>query len=677
MKFTKLFAASMAVLTLASCSKDMVETPDSGLPNLKPGDALITFNLSGKTSSYATDAQEKAIENKQYKLYAADGTEIPTTDNTSTDNNKLTLVVDATEMENHWGTNMNLVVVANAADVALPNAYSGVAALTVSKTLDLAATGGLPAAVDVPINMTRDGVKHEVDANNKANQLRRAVSRIYVQKGANASGSINGARVTITGTNNAARLFGTDYTGAATTLSYTQEVKGETAQPIAYVYPSPVGVQVNVVLGNSNRTIILKNPLLHNSNYALTITPLPSTNGEIDFDLSFEDWGDGDDFDLDFNDPQTLKPDGTLQGSLVDYTLESGKLISPVFGSLNPTGNSVAEISVPVTDLFNVKEGTTLTFTGATLAAAAGRSGDGSISADGQFKVWVDGGNLKFKLIPNYNTSDNKEYQTQLTLTSNSSSDTYTEVVTFVSKPVYDKDFFYDVDGVSLTTLMLGKPKDDSADDKSKIAFVNGVLEEIRPNSTETVTQEMMRTFLIAKLNISYNEYAKYVQGGDKAGAISCPYGSRIPTTEELYKILGFKDELYAGITSPATIWFSALGYPYDSNFYGDDFADENDWTSYAGALKDNHKMFLEVNGGVTSYTIKDNNGTRIAVFGSNANNLKLQSWWGVGNRNLNFAFVNNLGFGTTATDSGSPTQIRCVKDFTNTYDVAKAALAQ
>lgn len=302
MKVRNLFAASLAAMTFFSCSNEVEELGSAGA-GLAPGDALISFDLGGKTT-YSTTAKEGQILSGSAKLFKG-GAEL-TLENVLVSGGKLTATVPGDQFAENDEASLYIWINGNPVetDLAEENTFKNA---TVETNLDYNLTAGIPASGVKTITLIAGTI--EVPAGN----LTRVASRVGATSADGNSNSIKDFQVEISNTAKAGYLFPvtgqTALTDAGTTLSKTltgtiTDMYGS-SETVGYIYPKN-GVKVKVTAKDGSVKEV-EFDAKANKNYAIKITPMvPNTDGNFSWDITVDGWNaDSEEVEVDFSKPGT------------------------------------------------------------------------------------------------------------------------------------------------------------------------------------------------------------------------------------------------------------------------------------------------------------------------------------------------------------------------------------
>lgn len=394
MKVKSLFAASLAAMSLFSCSNE-IEDLNSGA-NLAPGDAMISIDLGGKTT-YSTEELETKIHNGHARLFTKAGagetsTEIKLTDlNIDKDGKKFTAKILADDFVS--GTEANLYFYINSnINTSLTEEFLKV--IHAGTPLDRGLSGGIPATSITPVTLTSGSTVTSLT------ELKRSASRIgaVAAEGYKLS-DLNGYAVTISNYSTNGFLFATDtqpFLGADGT-AITINLDGDAAnmykgsETVGYIYPSEA---VEVVVAKGSETRRTSFTAKAGKNYILKIKPKPQgSDGNFDWDIAIEDWETVDGGEVDFSRSEKATVD--LMDRLHEYCVKGGEGIVDF-----PSG-----ISMPSQDLNDfVLEGTNNPVLSAKLVSTSLET-IGEVSENNPLSVTLEGINMTVNTLAGYSGS--------------------------------------------------------------------------------------------------------------------------------------------------------------------------------------------------------------------------------------------------------------------------------
>lgn len=317
MKKNYLMAMALASMVVggASCTKEVLETPDSAVVKGQTGKVVFRLDTGGSASfTRATLSEaETKITSLSVHLFKADGTLLTgyKQDYTGTDisDGKLNVTIPTNLMEEK---DVKAYLVAN-----VPVGESGNTEEALKEFVSTIQAGNLSGGVipmaSPPVNLNLSSLVAEVSVS-----MKRAMSAILVKVGEDASFKAEDFTYKLKNVRTDKGYLFKDMVveGSISDLSLTPKSDGL----LAYIYQSPaftieVAPQNGTSLASAGTRVVqvqANSAMKRNKKYVLTLLPKkakesdPSSTG---FTIKFEEWDSTDKFDVEWNTRVTLKND--------------------------------------------------------------------------------------------------------------------------------------------------------------------------------------------------------------------------------------------------------------------------------------------------------------------------------------------------------------------------------
>lgn len=506
-RFTQFLAATMAAMTVASCSN---EEQLSTQPDLTPGSARITFNMGGgQTTTRGALTDGGLIKDVEVKLFKkVDGAEITGITQTLT-GTTVTVTVPAGKFtpgdEVEWRLAANTTGYtktegASGTDLENEDASTIVGNLPKESEVQDAGKPGLPAYFKYAMTLQANVNTAQVSAMN------RIPARVIVERTSGATKPITG--YTIESINAAT---GADfYTGAANSStqngSFEFTVAKNEADVIGYFYPAKTAVTLSISNGGTTPKTVTFTPV-KNKSYKLMITP-SKDDASQDFEVSINPWDSDESLgDVDFGKTTLkVKTGATLAAGLTAGT--DGELIVSAEGF---------DGAIDFANSF----GADYTLDGV-VGVTRALSGVYQISQDGMFAVGDETtGSLDIKARVNFGAD--KKYPVQLSVSKNGKSEecTLEVVVKGLNLPA---NFTTTINGVELMSVGMGESL------AKTIETVNNINKEQGADFAARA-----QAYAAGGTAKKQEVYGKYYDHNTE----SCPKGFRKPTLAEANAVFG------------------------------------------------------------------------------------------------------------------------------------------
>ena len=544
MKFTKFLAATMAAVTIASCSEQVTDLGG----NTQPGDAVLSFKVgtSGGTT-YATETQETAVNSLTAFLKYKNGSNVDAVMQVAT----TTAGVSATLPDGTFTPGAaKLYLIANKAVTAATEA--DILALTDNKViysnnagaLEIDATG-MTATRELNIDLQAGTVNTGMIAGGGAVTgevtLKRIAARVYASSTTATATDIAGYKVDFAGTTSQANLF--SYAGSGTgtapaTYTITGVATGQYPQAnpteaVGYVYPSTTDVTITVTHpADAKITREIKFKPVANKNYKLLITPSSGTT--LNFTVKLAEYEDENLDEADFGvttkqafvDALTVPAGVTAAGetitidSYADFSTgtdidlaDLGYGIGIAFGSIDKI-----EVASPVTR---------------------------AIDASNYLKVTTSGKKMTLKTVPNTSGND-ISVKVIVTGTGDSYEDPGKTIKTS-----------FDVVLSSVPANLLEAMDEATVDMKGVKWVMFGTSSDLKQDLQRALDIKNAGGFTLATLQNVSNK-ALFLNSKAITATASCPKGYRVPTMNDFYALLGeHRPEAGAGTSGK---WLATQG---------------------------------------------------------------------------------------------------------------------
>lgn len=311
MRFTKILAATMAAMTIMSCSE---QVEDFGA-NIQPGDAVLSFKVgTNGGTTYATAGQEATVKSLVAYVQYADpkgGADHITAMDIANATASITLKNGTYKPD----ADAKVYFIANMPGAAGVTTEAGLRELSDSKAiykLDgdslLLHADGMTATRVLGIKLTAGRIDAGTIVDDQSPvaagkvPLRRLAARVYAESTTSAD-AIAGYTVEFSALSGSAKLFSNEGSGTGVSVG-KYSIKGKNfesqygkAEAVGYVYPSNTPVIITV--SNGGKAQIVEFQPKSNKNYKLKITPSNELNPS--FTVTIEEYDkDGEDIDVDF-----------------------------------------------------------------------------------------------------------------------------------------------------------------------------------------------------------------------------------------------------------------------------------------------------------------------------------------------------------------------------------------
>lgn len=315
MKKNYLIAMALASMVVGgvSCTKEVLETPDSAVVKGQTGKVVFRLDTGGSASFTRTTLSEAEtkITSLSVHLFKADGTSLTgyKKDYTGTDisDGKLNVTIPANLMEEN---NVKAYLVANVPVEESVNTEAALKEFVSTIQAGDLPRGGIPMA-SPPVNLNLSSPVAEASVS-----MKRTMSAILVKVGEGADFKAEDFTYKLKDvrTDKGYLLKDMVVEGSGSNLSLTPKSDGL----LAYIYQSPaftieVAPQNGTALGSAGTRIVqvkASSAMKRNKKYVLTLLPKkakesdPSSTG---FSIRFEEWDSTDTFDMEWDTRVALK----------------------------------------------------------------------------------------------------------------------------------------------------------------------------------------------------------------------------------------------------------------------------------------------------------------------------------------------------------------------------------
>lgn len=535
MKISKFLAATMAAMTIVSCSEQVTDLGG----NIQPGDAVLSFNVgTNGGTTYATDAEETAVKSLSAFLQYKDGKGIAKLQKLSgatTTGLKVTLS-DGTYTPGsatlYFVGNMPAATATTEEEllklVDIKDIYT-----SDGKALTLHAEG-MTATSKVIIDLKSGPVNTGTGVGaNGAVTLKRLAARVYAASGTAKATDITGYKVDFLNVGTGANLFsyaGNGVLGAAPKqylISGAGTGQHGGLEAVGYLYPSATDVTITVTAPDGKTKPVTFKPEA-NKNYKLLITPTKNNGAELDFSVSLAPYDNGSDLDANFTEKQLSVAAGVKLPAGVTVGT-NGELVID-----GPLGTSTTGVQIKFADLFAGKPEASLKSNGINIPSTLALTNEYKVSSDGMFAVGDKTDELGIDLVALRNYDSDKTYFAKFAGYMNNDQTTTTDyAIKVVLKGMnLPENFTTNIAGVEFMSVGY---QGDLASTKALVAAVEAMSGSKFFDKAKTYVNSVQSDVNSVKMK------GKVYTGTDfynKRNTL-CPAGFAVPTIDQITSVFG------------------------------------------------------------------------------------------------------------------------------------------